>query len=104
MRKQCGWGLIYELSKKKGTDDEFLLGCIDRVGKEIDDEPTWVRVAMGGALVGIGKRNPELNRAAVGVAKQVGPIDFSEEGGRKCDPFDPLKHLTSEYVQKKFAG
>jgi hypothetical protein len=69
------------------------------VEREIDGEPTSVLMAMAGALIGIGKRNEKLNRAAVRVAKQVGPIDFS----RTCDPFDPHKHLTSEYVKKKLA-
>jgi 3-methyladenine DNA glycosylase AlkD len=103
MRKRCGWGLLYELSKKnpEGMDDAFLLECIDRVGKQIDGEPTWVRMAMAGALVGIGKRNKKLNRAAVRVAKQVGPIDFNDGSGRRCDPFDPHKHLTSEHLKKK---
>ena len=106
MRKRCGWGLVYELSKKnpKGMDDEFLMGCIERVDRDIDGEPTWVRIAMAGALVGIGKRNRKLNRAAVRVAKRVGPIDFNDPGsGSRCDPFEPLKHLTSDYVKKKFA-
>lgn len=105
MRKSCGWGLLYELSKKnpKGMDDAFLLGCIDRVAKEIDSEPISVRLAMAGALVGIGKRNKKLNRAAIRVAKKAGPIDFNAGSGRKCDPFDPHKHLTSEYLKKKLA-
>jgi hypothetical protein len=105
VRQGCGWELLYELSKKnpKGMDDAFLLGCIDRVGKEIDGEPTSVRLAMAGALVGIGKRNEKLNRAAVRVAKEVGAIDFNGNSGRKCDPFDPHKHLTSAYVKKKLA-
>ena len=105
MRRRCGWGLLYELSKKnpKGMGDDFLLGCIDRIGEEIGAEPTWVRVAMGGALVGIGKRNQTLSRAAVRVAEKIGPIDFSDESGSRCDPFDPHKHLTSEAVKKKLA-
>lgn len=105
VRRSCGWGLLYELSKKKprGMDDAFLLECIDRVEKEIGGEPTSVRMAMAGALVGIGKRNKKLNRVAVKVAKQIGPIDFSDGSGRKCDPFDPHKHLTSEYLKKKLA-
>ena len=104
-RKSCGWELLYELSKKntEGMDDAFLLGCIDRVRKEIDGEPTWVRMAMANALVGIGKRNKKVNRAAARVAKQVGPIDFSDVSASKCDPFDPHKHLTSDYVKKKLA-
>jgi hypothetical protein len=55
---------------------------------------------MGGALMGIGKRNVELNRAALDVAERIGPIDFNEDG-QKCDPFDVVKHLTSDYLKKK---
>lgn len=108
MRRRCGWGLIYELSKKnpEGMDDDFLLGLIERVDREIDNEPTWVRMAMGNALVGIGKRNLALNRAAARVAKRVGPIDFSDAspGGSRCDPFDPQKHLTNDHLKKKLTA
>ena len=106
MRRRCGWALLYELSKKnpKGMDDAFLMECIDRVEREIDGEPTWVKMAMASALIGVGKRNKKLNRAAVRVAKQVGPIDFNDGSGSKCDPFDPHKHLTSESLKKKLAS
>ena len=57
-------------------------------------------MAMGGALVGIGKLNKKLNKAALKVAKKIGPIDFNEGTG-KCDPFDPVKHLTSDYLKDK---
>ena len=57
-------------------------------------------VAMGGALIGIGKRNKKLNRAAVRAAKLIGPIDIYGDA-RRCEPLDVLKHLTSDYVKKK---
>jgi hypothetical protein len=59
-----------------------------------------VRVAMGGALMSIGKRNKKLNAAAIKVAKAIGPIHFSD-GDKKCEPMDVLKHLTSDYLRNK---
>jgi hypothetical protein len=56
-------------------------------------------MSMAGALTGIGKRTKKLNRAAIKVARQIGPIDFDPDGS--CDPFDAVKHLTGEYVKKK---
>jgi len=103
MRRRCGYTLLYELSKKnpKGMDDAYLLGRIDHIGDTIPGEEMWVRAAMGGALVGIGKRNKKLNKAAIGVAKAVGPIAMEYKDGRSCEPFDVLKHLTSDYLRKK---
>lgn len=45
----------------------------------------------------------KLHRGAVRVAKKVGPVDFNDGSGSKCDPFEPLKHLTSEHVTRKLA-
>jgi len=105
MRRQCGYGLLYELSKKnpKGMDDAYLLSRIDHIRHAIDDEDDiGVRGAMVGALMGIGKRNKKLNKAAVSAAKAIGPVDMYEDG--RCEPFDVLKHLTSDYLKKKLAG
>ena len=55
---------------------------------------------MGGALLGIGKRNALLNKEALELATQLGPIDFNE-GDKKCDPLDVVKHLTSDYLKQK---
>ena len=56
-------------------------------------------MAMGGALMGIGKRSKKLNAAALKVARKIGPIDFDPDG--KCDPLDVAKHLTSSYAKQK---
>ena len=55
---------------------------------------------MGGALLGIGKRNAKLNAAALKVAKKIGPIQFESNSGQ-CEPFDVVKHLTSNYLKNK---
>ena len=57
---------------------------------------------MGTALMGIGKRSLPLNSAAINVAKRIGVIDVNENGN-KCEPFNILKHLTSDYLKQKFA-
>ncbi|GAA0854755.1 DNA alkylation repair protein [Aliiglaciecola litoralis] len=105
-RKISAYGLLYELSKNKRDsrlNDEFFLTTISQINQTIDNEPKAVRLSMGTALMGIGKRNLTLNKAAIDVAKRIGAIDFNE-GGSKCEPFDILKHLTSDYLKQKFAS
>ena len=103
MRRRCGYTLLYELSKKnpKGMDDAYLLSRIDHIQSAMQGEEAWVRAAMGGALLGIGKRNKKLNKAAIRAAKAVGRIDYEYEDGRKCEPLNLLKHLTSDYIRTK---
>jgi len=103
LRRRCGYGLVYELSKNmrnKALTDEFFLSCLNRIDEEIDAEESWVRLAMGGAVMGIGKRNKKLNKVAVKLAKRISPIEY-DAGDTSCEPFDILKHLTSDYIKKK---
>jgi len=105
LRRQSGYGLLYELSKNKrnkSLTDDYFMGCIESINEKIFNlkESSSMRCAMGCALMGIGKRNKPLNQRAVEVAQAVGPIDFNEDGG-KCDPFDVLKHLTNDSLKKK---
>lgn len=103
MRRRCAYGLLYELSKKnpKGMDDDFLLERINHIQEVIHDEQMWVRESMLGALMGIGKRNKKLNKAAVRAAKAIGPVDIDYGDDNSCEPLDVLKHLTSDYLRKK---
>ena len=102
LRRQCGYGVIYELSKKPkhpGMTDEFCLTCLERIDREILDEVASVRGSMSAALMGIGKRNRKLNRAAIKIAKRIGPVSWDDD--TNCEPFDVLKHLTSDYIREK---
>lgn len=105
VRRDCGYGLLYEASKwkgKKAPDEAYFLDHVERIDKAIDNEPENVRMSMGAALMGIGKRSKALNAAALAVARRVGPIEFTSASGA-CDPFDVAKHLTAEPLQKKLA-
>jgi 3-methyladenine DNA glycosylase AlkD len=105
IRRRCGYGLLYELSKKKakGMDDAYLLARIEHIEGAIHGEEKWVRESMLGALLGIGKRNKTLNKAAIGAAKAIGPVDIDYGEDNACEPFDVVKHLTSDYMKKRLA-
>ena len=105
IRRRCAWGLMYEISKfkgKKAPDEGFFMECIDRIQNSIqDDKDMWVRESMNGALLGIGKRNRKLNKAAIKAVKAIGPVDVDYGDDNSCEPLDVLKHLTSDYLKKK---
>ena len=103
MRRRCGYLLLYELSKNKrdqALDDAFFSAYIDKIEKNIQKEENWVKDAMQASMLGIGKRNPKLNKAAIKAAKKYGPIEV-DYGDNSCEPLDVVKHLTSDWLQKK---
>lgn len=106
VRRRCAWGLIYEISKykgKKAPDDACFLEYIQRIQNSIHiEEDMWVRESMNGALMGIGKRNRKLNKAAIKAVKAIGPVDVNYGDDNSCEPLDVLKHLTSDYIKHKF--
>jgi 3-methyladenine DNA glycosylase AlkD len=102
MRRRCGYGLLYEVSKwkkKSAPDDEAFLAHIERIEETYEQQSIPVLMAMGAALMGIGMRNKLLNAAALEVAEMIGPIDFDPDG--RCDPFDVASKLTSDSVTRK---
>jgi 3-methyladenine DNA glycosylase AlkD len=106
VRRECGYGLIYEASKfsgKKAPSEEFFLAHVERIAKTIATEPEKVRMSMGAALMGIGKRSAVLNAAALKVAREVGPIEFTSASG-DCQPFDVVKHLTTARLKEKLGA
>ncbi len=103
VRRDCGYGLLYEASKfagKKAPSEAFFLAQVERIADTIEGEAERVRLSMGTALMGIGKRSAALNAAALQVARKVGPIAFTSASG-ECEPFDVAKHLTTDRLQEK---
>lgn len=103
VRRSCGYGLLYEISKSKkknAPDDAFFLERIKYISKTFSSEKSIVKLSMGGALIGIGKRNAILNAAALKLAKKIGPIQFGSDK-KKCEPLNVVKHLTSDYIMEK---
>ncbi len=102
IRRSCAYGLVYEFSKKKSKKytDAFFEDVIEGIKTTFEKADKKLLLAMGGALLGIGKRSASLNQQALEVVRSVGPIDFNEEG-QNCDPFDVEKHLVNPSLQKK---
>lgn len=103
VRRECGYGLLYETSKfagKKAPSEQFFLAHVERIADTIAGESEKVRLSMGAALMGIGKRSAALNEAALKVARDVGPIEFTSASG-ECQPFDVAKHLTTDRLKEK---
>ena len=102
VRRGCAYGLLYELSKSKkktAPGDDYFLAQVQHIGRNWEREGVDTLCAMGGALLGIGKRSKELHAAALEVARAIGPIVFDPTG--KCDPMDIEKNLMSDYVRSK---
>ncbi len=100
VRRRCGYGLLYEISKSKkksAPDETYYLAHIADIDKKRDGASIPSLMSMSGALMGIGMRSKKLNKAALKVARAIGPITHSE----LCDPFDVAKNLTSDYAKKK---
>ena len=106
LRRQCAYGLVYELSKNhtmKELTNKYFMNCIHRIKKTINEEENFIRLAMGQALMGIGKRNKTLNQAALNLAKSLGPIEY-DAGDTQCKPLNIVKHLETRSLEKKFAS
>ena len=102
VRRRCGYGLLYEIGKDKrktAPDEAYFLAHINHIEKMHPRAQTDDLMAMAGSLLSIGKRTKQLNKAALRVAKKIGPVDFDPDGS--CDPMDVAKHLTSPYVREK---
>src|SRR5690606_28666958 len=98
VRRSCGYGLLSEVAGfkgKKAPDDAYFLAHLERIDDSILEEGSSMQLAMGHALMNIGKRNRDLYEVALRIARNVGPIEFKSASGR-CERFDVEKHLTSD--------
>lgn len=100
LRRACGWGLVYELSKdrtKKAPEDAAFEAWIRRIDQTRHEAAPDLRLAMATALMGIGKRDARLNALALAVARAMGPVDWDPTGA--CEPFDAVKHLDNDRLR-----
>ena len=100
--KRAGFTLMAALAvhDKKAPDSAFLL-FLPLLQRESGDERNFVRKAVNWALRQIGKRNPDLNRAAIRSAETIRKIDSK---AARWVAADALRELTSPAVQKRLKG
>lgn len=97
--KRAGFALMASLAvhDKKAADEEFI-PFLPLIARESTDNRNFVKKAVNWALRQIGKRNRNLNRAAIATAKQIQEMDSK---AAKWIASDALRELASEKVQQK---
>ena len=100
--KRAAFALIacFAWHDKKAEDERFV-ALLPVIIKGATDGRNFVRKAVNWALRHIGKRNQNLNRAAIEAAKEIQGIDSKSA---RWIASDALRELEGEAVQKRLAG
>jgi len=98
-QKRTAFALLWSLSvhDKHATDDQFIDG-LALIERAATDPRNFVKKAVNMALRAIGKRNRELNSAALGLARRLSESDdpIARWVGR-----DAVRELTSPSVMRR---
>jgi len=89
------WGLT--VHDKRSGDDVFLTG-LDYIERAAADDRHWVKKAVNMSLRAVGKRNAELNAAAIATAKRLAE---SSDATPRWIGKDALRELTSASVVRR---
>jgi 3-methyladenine DNA glycosylase AlkD len=97
--RRAGFVMMAALSvhDKKASDSRFLV-FLPIIKSHSTDERNFVKKAVNWALRQIGKRNQNLNEAAIKTATEIKTIDSK---GARWIASDALRELTSKPVQQK---
>jgi 3-methyladenine DNA glycosylase AlkD len=82
----------------KGAQDEKFIELFPVIKRGSTDERNFVKKAVNWALRNIGKRNPNLNRAAIKAAKEIKEINAKPT---LWIASNAIRELESEAVQKR---
>jgi 3-methyladenine DNA glycosylase AlkD len=82
----------------KKAEDEKLIELFPVIIRGATDERNFVKKAVNWALRNIGKRNQDLNKAAIRVAKEIRQLDSR---AARWIATDAIKELESDAVQRR---
>jgi len=100
--RRAGFALMAGLTvSDKDAPDHRFIAFLPFIEDAANDERNFVRKAVNWALRQVGKRNLELNRAAIALAKRIAAT--GTRSGRWIAS-DALRELRSEAVQSKLRG
>jgi len=100
--KRAGFVLMVVLSvHDKKAKDEVFLSFLPIIKRQSTDDRNFVRKAVNWALRQIGKRNLNLNKAAIETAKEIQRVNSKSA---RWIASDALRELTSEAVQERLRG
>jgi len=99
--KRAAFALIAVIAwKDKEADDKKLLQFFPFIEKESTDDRNNVKKAVNWALRQIGKRNLNLNKKAIELAKE---IQKKDSRSAKWIAKDAIKELESDSIQSRFS-
>ena len=100
--KRAAFALIacFAWHDKTAADEEFIR-FLPIIIKGATDERNFVKKAVNWALRHIGKRNPNLNAAAIKTAEEIKKL-YSKAA--RWIASDAIRELTGEAVRKRLAG
>ena len=97
--KRTAFALIACLAcHDKKSEDEKFIELFPLIVREATDERNFVRKAVNWALRNIGKRNLNLNKAAINTAKEIQRLDSK---AARWIASDTIRELESKAVQKR---
>jgi len=97
--KRTAFALIACLAwHDKEAEDEKFIKLFPVIKRGATDERNFVKKAVNWALRNIGKRNPNLNKAAIKAAKEIQRIDSK---AARWVASNAIKELESEAVQRR---
>lgn len=97
--KRAAYALIACLAvHDKDADDERFIEILPIIKRGTTDERNYVKKAVNWALRSIGKRNPNLNKAAIKAARDIKRIDSKSA---RWIASDAIRELESEAVQRR---
>jgi 3-methyladenine DNA glycosylase AlkD len=97
--KRAAFALIACLAwHDKKTEDEKFIQLFPVIKRGATDERNFVKKAVNWALRNIGKRNPDLNKAALKAAKEIQRIDSKTA---RWIASNAIKELESEAVKRR---
>jgi 3-methyladenine DNA glycosylase AlkD len=97
--KRTAFSLIACLAwHDKKTSDEKFIELLPVIIRESTDERNFVKKAVNWALRNIGKRNLNLNKAAINAAKEIQRLDSK---AARWIASDAIRELESESIQSR---
>jgi 3-methyladenine DNA glycosylase AlkD len=100
--KRTAFSLIACLAwhDKKASDEKFI-ELLPIIIREATDERNFVKKAVNWALRNIGKRNINLNKAAINTAKEIQRLDSK---AARWIAADAIRELESDSIQSRLRG
>ncbi len=99
--RECAFRLLYNQGKdNRDLKDMFFYPYLEQIRTTIHNENNWVKDAMLGCLLSVGKRSVNLNSRVLQLAKDIGRPDI-DYGDTACQPLDVITHMTAPALKAK---